>query len=62
MIPDTSKTYEDNYNYVAKWLKDNGGNLTSIGGSYYLYYAGHQSTATPTYTGTMCLATIPTIP
>lgn len=62
MYPDTSKNYEDNYNYAANWLKDNNGNLISVSGNYRLYYSGHQSGATPTYTGVTCLAEISTIP
>lgn len=62
MAPDITKDYENNYNYCPIWIKNINGELTSIGGSYYMYYAGHENTATPNYTGVTCLATIATIP
>lgn len=62
MAPDLAKAYENSYNYNGNWVKDNDGTLTSIGGAYYFYYGGHENTATPTYTGVTCLATITTIP
>ena len=61
LAPDTTKNYEDNYNYAANWLKDDTGELLAISGNYYFYYSGHQ-TGSATYTGVMCLATIPSIP
>lgn len=62
MYPDTSKDYENNYNYAANWLKDEGGNLLQIDSKYHLYYSGHKNGASPTYTGVTCLATCTSIP
>lgn len=61
LAPDIAENYEDNYNYAANWLKDEAGELLAISGNYYFYYSGHQ-TGAATYTGVMCLATIPSIP
>lgn len=60
MICDTTKDYENSQNYAAHWHRDIEGNL--LDGPYKFYYGGHQNTATPTYTGVTCLATISTIP
>jgi hypothetical protein len=62
MRPDISKEFENNFNYNSGWLKDNEGNLVSVGGNYHFYYGGHQNKSTPYYTGVMCLATINSIP
>lgn len=62
MVCDTAQAYENSQNYAAHWLRDIEGNLLTISGDYCFYYAGHQNTATPSYTGVTCLATITTIP
>ena len=62
MTPDTTKDYENNYNYAANWLKDNEGNLITVGGKYRMYYSGHENTAGYVYTGCTCLGEASTIP
>ena len=56
-----SNAWETRQVYASFWLKDESGNLITLGGDYAMYYSGHGTTASA-YHGVVCLATITTIP
>lgn len=62
MVCNESLQWENNQVYCAKFVRDEEGVPLDVGGSFYMYYAAHENTASFTYSGAMCLALINSIP